>query len=92
MVKVVFIVGFTNAKGARIANWILEQFILAVIIGLLGNDLFAIISLVVVPIVAYSYVITLVILKKKGIIEISLIKELVNQEGNDSTSDFKVDV
>jgi hypothetical protein len=92
MIIIMFIVGFANAKGARIVNWILEPFILAVIIGLLGNDLFAIISLAVIPTIVYSYIITLTILKKKGIIEIQQEEVLDSQEENDLKTEFEVDV
>jgi hypothetical protein len=70
MLIVMFSLGFANAKGSKIVNWILEPFILAVIVGLLGSDIFAIISLAVIPVVAYSYIITLVILNKKEVITI----------------------
>ena len=68
MLIIMYSVGFANVKGSKIVNWILEPFILAVIVGLLGSDIFAIISLTVIPVVAYSYIITLVILRRKGMI------------------------
>ncbi len=67
-----FSIGIINVKGFRIVNWIIEPFIVAIIVGLLwNNDVFALISLIVIPIIAYSYIITLIVLYKKGLIEIS---------------------
>lgn len=65
-------VGFANAKGFRIVNWIFEPFILAIIVGLLWNNaLFALICIIIIPVISYSYIITLVILNKKGSIKIT---------------------
>lgn len=72
LIIVQYSVGLANAKGFRIVNWIVEPFILAIIVGLLwNNDLFALISIIIIPVISYSYIITLVILKKKGQIEIT---------------------
>ena len=67
-----YIVGFVNPKAFRIVNWVIEPFVLGIIVGLLyNNDIFAIISVILVPVICYSYIITLVILKRKSKITIA---------------------
>ncbi len=62
-----YITGFVHPKAFRIVNWIIEPFLLAIIVGLLwNNDIFAIVSLVLVPLICYSYILTLFILMRKG--------------------------
>ncbi|MCF2144612.1 MAG: hypothetical protein K9W42_13010 [Candidatus Heimdallarchaeota archaeon] len=66
-----FIVGFVSAKGFRILNWIIEPFIVAIIASMIWNkDLYASIILIAIPITAYAYSITLLILYKKGRIKL----------------------
>jgi len=79
MLLVQFVVGMISAKGFRIINWIIEPFILAIIVGMLwNNDLFAIIVLTIIPISAYSYGGVLMILYKKE--RITLQKQTKEEE------------
>ena len=62
-----YIVGFVNPKVFRIINWFIEPFLVAIIVGLLwNNDIFALISIIIVPIISYCFILTLFVLKRKG--------------------------
>jgi len=82
MLIVMFSVGFANAKGFRIVNWVLEPFIVAILVGLIwNNDIFAIVVLSVIPTLLYSYIITLTILRQKG--KLPIIEEQKESKGKE---------
>ena len=80
-----YIMSAIGPKTSRIAVWITSPFFIAVLIGTLWTELFAIIVLAVIPFLLYAYITTVFVLNKKGIIEISTDQE--NQNENSDISD-----
>jgi len=52
-------------RSSRIYAWIIGPFFIAIIVGALSTDLFALISLISIPTISYIYILTLFYLDKK---------------------------
>lgn len=65
MVIVFYVSSFKGAKSSRIAAWAIGPLFLAIVIGALADDAFAIFSLIAVPSIAYAYLILLLLLNKR---------------------------
>jgi hypothetical protein len=65
MVLVFYVSSYKGAKSSRIAAWAIGPLFLAIIIGALADDAFAIFSLITVPTISYTYLIILLFLNKK---------------------------
>ncbi len=57
MILIYYISSFKSARAGRIAAWSIGPLFLAIVIGALGDDLFAIMSLIIVQAVGYSFII-----------------------------------
>ncbi|NHJ47072.1 MAG: hypothetical protein FK733_04720, partial [Asgard group archaeon] len=70
VIILLYSLGFANAKAFRIANWILLPFLVSIVAGLMWTDTFAIICLIIIPVLSYCYILILFVLHKKGILSI----------------------